>query len=109
MKKQYYFLVTGTVMFATTEGETGQVMINAIVTNKDRLFPSRLIGKAQQAIQLHFFKKINDATVTVLDVPIQNIVNLGLMTEAEFHAAPEGTALQERSTPVENPFDNKVL
>lgn len=101
MKKQHYFLVAGQVIFHTKEGEPGQVLLNAIVTNDTRNFPVQLIGKAQQALQLHFFKKA-EPTCTVLDVPILNITHLGHMTEREFHASPEGMTLQEKK--VDDPF-----
>jgi hypothetical protein len=96
VKKQHYFLIAGQVIFHTKDGETGQVMLNGIVTNDTRNFPARLIGKAQQILQLLFFKKIEDPTVTVVDVPIYSVSHLGIMTEKEFHAAPEGMKLAEK-------------
>lgn len=97
MKKQHYFLVAGQVIFHTNEGEHGQIMLNALVTNDARNFPARLIGRAQQALQMHFFKRMPDPTkVTVDDVPIYSISHLGIMTEKDFHAAPEGMKLAEK-------------
>ena len=97
MKKQHYFLIAGQVIFRTKDGEPGQIMLNALVTNDTRNFPARLIGKGQQALQLHFFKQIEDATVTVIDVPIYSVSYLGHMTEKDFHAAPEGMKLVEKA------------
>ena len=105
MKKQHYFLVAGQVVFHTEDGNPGQVLLNALVTNDSKTFPVRMIGKAQQALQLHFFKKVGDGKATVLDVPILNVSYLGLMTEKEFHATPEGTKLQERAP--DDPFADK--
>lgn len=101
MKKLHYFLVCGKIVFQTNEGESGEVTLNAMVTHDNRNVPARLIGKAQQALQMHFFKQIEDPTVKVLDVPILTFTHLGLMTEKEFHAAPDGMKLAEK---VVDPF-----
>jgi hypothetical protein len=99
VKKLHYFLVCGQVVFHTKDGETGQVMLNAVVTNDSRNVPARLIGKAQQALQLHFFKQLEDPTNTVLDVVIHAFSHLGNMTEKEFHHRPDNP-----SPAVNNPF-----
>ena len=102
MKKQHYYLVAGLVIFQTKDGEAGQIMTNGIVVNDNKTFPARLIGKAQQILQMNFFKRLDDPSTTVVDVPIYSISYLGLMTEKEFDAAPEGMQLQERV--VADPF-----
>lgn len=103
MKKQHYFLICGTIIFVTKEGETGQIMLNGMVVNDSRNFPVRLIGKAQQALQMLFFKQMDPET-TVLDVPIQSVSYLGHMTDKEFHAPPEGMKLQEKVDVGADPF-----
>lgn len=95
MKKQHYFLISGRVIFQAGEN-TGDVTLNGIVVNDTRNFPARLIGKAQQVLQVLFFKKIDPTGTNVIDVPINSVSYLGHMTEKEFHAAPEGMTLQEK-------------
>lgn len=110
-KLQHYFLITGEIVFKTSEGEPGSITLNGIVQNDMPNVPVRILGKAQQTLQLNFFKKVNDATVEVVDVIITNISALGGMTEAYFHAAPEGTKMQERAVPVtsnNDPFANPI-
>lgn len=103
VKKQHYFLVAGTIIFHNDNAEIGQVLMNCIITNNDRNFPARLIGRAQQTLQIQFFKNIEDPTqIKVVDVPITSICHLGIMTEKEFHAAPEGMQVAERV--VNDPF-----
>ena len=95
MKRSYYFLVAGEILFHTPDGEMGQVRLNAVVMNDSDTVPSALIGKAQQVLQLNFFKMANDAENTVVNVIILNFTNLGRMTEEQFHAVPEGMKIQE--------------
>lgn len=105
MKKLHYYLVTAEVFFVTASQETGSVRVNALVMNDHRQVPLHLIGKAQQSAQLQFFKKLNDATVQVLDVVIANLSYLGLMSEKEFKVVPDGLKLQEMPAG-SNPFSD---
>ena len=103
--------MAGEILFHTTDGEVGQMRLNAVVPNEKETFPARLIGKAQQALQLNFFKMANDPTATVVNVVILLVTNLGRMTEEDFHAAPEGMKLEEKTqTPSANdPFADSPL
>lgn len=102
MQKLHYFLVCGEVIFHTPDEQAGTIRLNAVVTHEKPTVPVRLIGKAQQALQLNFFKKLGDAAATVVDVVVISISDLGKMSEKEFHAAPEGMELRQRTD--ENPF-----
>lgn len=95
VKRFYYFLITGQILFKTANDDVGTVLVNAVVTNETSDVPSRLIGKAQQALQLNFFKMAEDPTAEVINVIITNWTSLGRMTETYFLAAPEGMKLQE--------------
>lgn len=97
MKKQHYFLVAGQVIFHTQDGEHGQIMLNTLASNSERTFPARMLGRAQQALQMRFFQQVNDPTVTVDDVPIYAISYMGYMSEKEFNAPPQGMKLQEKA------------
>lgn len=88
-------MICGEVIFMTKDGQSGSVRLNSVATSQFNKIPVALIGKAQQGLQLNFFKKMEDPDVQVLDVVIMNIFHLGHMTPAEFHKPPEGTVLQE--------------
>ena len=104
--KKFYFLVAGEILFKTNDDQTGAIRLNALIDSTTKNLPLHKIGKAQQSLQIQFFEKANDPNIQVLDVVVSNISCLGLMTEAEFRAAPEGMTLQ----PVDpnNPFENKL-
>lgn len=100
--RKFHFMVACQVVFAVQDaGETAMntAFINGVLTNDKDVFPSRLLGKAQQIAQMHLFKRLGEdaAKVNVIDVVIMNVMNLGYMTEEEFQAAPEGTKQQEVS------------
>lgn len=85
-------MIAGEVVAKDQSEELVQLRLNAIVTNEQPSFPARMVGKAQQALQLNFRKQVNDATLVVVDVFLFNIVPLGRMTDAEFNALPPGMA-----------------
>jgi hypothetical protein len=99
MKKQHYWLVAGTVMFGNKAEETiGNVSLNTTTRTDADAFPSREIGRAQQALQMLFFKRIlqeDQANIQVVDVVIISVNYLGEMTEEEFLRPPEGTTVAE--------------
>lgn len=102
-KKLHHHLITGQVVFEV-KNEAGepvglnQANLNAVVTSEKKEFPVRMIGKAQQAVQMHFHKKIGtDAPVEVKDVCLLAVSYLGHMTPEEFHAAPDGQKVAERT------------
>ncbi len=70
--------------------------LNGIVTTDTTNLPAASLGKAQQAVQLHFHKRHPGVDLKVIDVVITNLTNLGYMTAEEFHAPPEGTELRVR-------------
>lgn len=104
--RKFFFMVACQVVFhvAATANEPeamNTAFINGVVTNDVDQFPSRLVGKAQQVAQMHFFKRLGDEAknVNVVDVVIMGIMNLGFMTDEEFQAVPEGVRQQERKAP----------
>ena len=99
MKKQHYHLVAGEVLFVDKDGNSGCVRLNTMLTSDDGTVPVRLIGKAQQALQMRFFQNLEDTNLEVVDVFLHGISHLGVMTEEEFSAPPEGTREQEVTAP----------
>lgn len=97
MEKKHYFLVAGLIYFGVEGSEqTQSIMLNAIATGSDTNIPARMIGTAQQALQMNLFQKMDDPTgIQVRDVVITNVSHLGFMSVEEFQAVPEGYTLQE--------------
>ncbi len=99
MDKQHYHLVAGEVLFVNKDGNSGCVRLNTMLTSTDGNVPVRLIGKAQQALQMRFFEQLEDPDLQVVDVFLHGISHLGLMTAEEFSAPPEGYQEQEIKAP----------
>lgn len=91
--KRFRFLCTGEVIFSAKDTEgVHSIRLNAIASNDKPLIPVRLLGRMQQGLQYQFHQRMQDPTLTVVDVVILNIVSLGEMTKEELHAAaPEGS------------------
>jgi hypothetical protein len=93
--KKFFYLVAATVVFAVRLGkdkmsEPTMMPINTVVTGSEDRFPSAAINRAQQAVQLALFKRLGDdaQNVEVGDVVINNLMNLGYMTDEEFNVQP---------------------
>lgn len=95
MEKKHYFLIAGTVYFEAEEGPVSAISLNAISTSTTKNVPARMLGRAQQGLQVNLHKKIDGVPVKIRDVVITNVCHLGHMTEEEFQKAPEGTELKE--------------
>jgi hypothetical protein len=103
---RFRFLVAGEIIFNQADSDvTHSVRLNAMIAHTDVNLPARLIGKAQQTLQMLLFKRMGESAeaadiampkITVHDVVILNISNLGWMSEEEFNAPPEGTVKQEK-------------
>jgi hypothetical protein len=91
--KKYYYLVSGEVMFADEKQEgIGTTKLNTTIVSDNPHVDVRQIGRAQQALQMHFFQRIERVDVTVVDVFLLAISPLGHMTEEEFNpVVPEET------------------
>ncbi|MFP3556398.1 hypothetical protein SB861_37645 [Paraburkholderia sp. SIMBA_049] len=100
--RKFYFMVAATVLFNMPEADdqvsVNTATLNAMLTHDKDVFPARMLGKAQQAVQMQLFKKLGEESTkaNVLDVTILNVMNLGYMTDAEFQAVPEGTQQTEK-------------
>lgn len=92
--RHFYWLVCGNVIVQTENGGV-PLMQNAVLATDDGVINVFQIGKAQQALQETLARKMGGELQPVIDVIIVGFSPLGLMTEAEFHAQPEGMQLQE--------------
>lgn len=99
---QHHFLVTGQIVFspvpsnneASDEGEMlHTVNVNCVVMSPDGRLAVAQIARAQQALQMQFFRRIEPGTVQVRDVVILALMPLGIFTSEEFNAMPEGMQL----------------
>lgn len=98
-EKKHHFLVTGEIVFVMKDSEQiNALRINAIVNGNTNQIPVRTISKAQQALQLQFYQRMDDPEVDIRDVVITNITYLGHMTEEEFHLPPEKSSAKGKST-----------
>jgi hypothetical protein len=91
-------MIDGEIVFR--EGDSEQVnalRINGVLVDPGRIIPVRLLGKAQQILQMNFHQRMANPKIEVLDVVLMNLFHLGHMTESEFRAVPEGQKLQERT------------
>lgn len=106
---RHRFLVAGEIIFNQADSDTvHSVRLNAMIAHTDVNLPARLIGKAQQTLQMLLFKRMGESAeaagiampqINVHDVVILNISSLGWMSEEEFNAPPEGTVKQEKTKP----------
>lgn len=99
-KKKHHHLITAEIVYRHAKDESGQVFatrINGILTDKNKEIPHRLLGKAQQNVQLFFHNRMGDPDINVLDVVILGFSYLGHMTDAEFSVPPEGMKIQVRN------------
>jgi hypothetical protein len=97
-ERQSYILVAGEIVFQMNEDEPpNAIRLNTVVTSRDGRVSVQHIGRAQQALQLQFFKRMGDPNLKVLDVVILAITPLGEFTPEEFNAAPSGTEMRSVS------------
>lgn len=95
-QKHHYYLVAAELVFLEEESENPCGMrINAAIHGDSRLITSRILAKAQQAVQMNFHKRMENPALKVVDVVILNITYLGEMTEEAFLAPPEGTKQEQ--------------
>ena len=105
--RTWYHLVTAQIVYQVNgQPEISSMYLNGIVTTNTVDLPAASLGKAQQAVQMHFHQRHEGVDLKVLDVVITNLTNLGHMTPQEFHAAPEGTELRMR--PEASPTDTEA-
>lgn len=91
-KTLYYSLITAEIQFNLPNDPTVHTgRLNGVLADIHPEITAKLIGKAQQIVQLQFHKRMDGQDPTVLDVVLLNLTPLGRMTESEF----QGTAPKE--------------
>jgi hypothetical protein len=107
--KHHHHLITGEIVFTGNNDEVNAIRVNGVLIDPEISIPTRLLGKAQQILQLNFHQKMQDDKIKVLDVILLNFTYLGHMTQEEFHKDPEGMKRQEKKESAENKPDLSVV
>lgn len=95
--KNHYHMIAGEIVFREGDSEiVNAVRVNGVIVDPGRELPARLLGKAQQILQLNFHQRMQNENIQVLDVVLMNLMYLGHMTQSQFQKQPEGMKLQER-------------
>lgn len=82
-ERKHFRLYCGEIIFKQDD----QVITrrrNAVLSSANPNIDAETLHKAQQALQMAVVKEVNDTNIAFLDVYLQNIVNLGFMTQEEF-------------------------
>lgn len=99
-QRKHYNMIVGEIVFkGGNDDNVNAIRVNGVMLDDSRDIPVKLLGKAQQILQLNFHQRMQDENVVVLDVVLINFLYLGHMTQEEFNQVPEGTQLQEAPLP----------
>ena len=93
----HHHLIHGEIVFKHKDhDQIHSTRVNGILVDPQENISIRLLGKAQQILQLNFHQRMQDESIQVLDVILADFSYLGLMTQEKFQAAPEGAKIVER-------------
>lgn len=113
--RRHHWLVSGKVTFIRGDDPNANSFEhNTAITNTKQFVTGRMIGEAQQMIQMHLFEQCPDPTMKVLNVHIQAVSYLGCMTKEEFYTPPPAEEAAPAGEPEAedigkpDPFANKV-
>ena len=106
---KHRFLVAGEIIFNQEDSDTvHSVRLNTMIVHTHANLPARLIGRAQQMLQLLLIERMKGSAevagiampqINVHDVVIYGVSHLGCLSEEEFNAPPEGTVKQKKGKP----------
>lgn len=102
-KPEHYHLITAEIIFRNTKeesGETYSMRLNGVLSDATQQITHRLLGKAQQIVQMHFHSRMENTNIEVVDVVLMGFSYLGYMTSEEFLQPPEGTKIQVKKPPI---------
>lgn len=93
----HFHMIAGEIVFREKgEEQVNAIRVNGVLIDPGRDIPARLLGKAQQILQLNFHQRMGSDSIEVLDVVLMNFMYLGYMTQEQFSKMPEGVKLQEK-------------
>lgn len=94
--KKHYFLVSGEVVFTHPDiDNTATMRLNTMIVNTTKTVNASQVGRAQQALQMLLFERLQDPKAEVKDVFIMSISYLGLQAEDEFSRLSDGTSVND--------------
>ena len=77
MAKQHYYLVAGEVHFRTPDDQLGSVRLNTMLTVNKPAVGLAQIAKAQQALQVNFFQRLDAKDLKVYEVLKKQYEDIG--------------------------------
>lgn len=86
----FYFLVTGTlcINFPPEEGSDDEAYVtptlNVVVTTDKPFFGMQCMADAHSGLQMRYRKESGDAVGSVVNIVINNVFPMGLMTQEEY-------------------------
>lgn len=93
--KRFHFLISGSISFIDTTSEesakrVNHLSLNGVLIQDKQGIPVKSLAKAQQVLQLNFFKQVGDegANLQIVAVILNNLVFLGEFTEEEWNQQP---------------------
>lgn len=93
----HYTLVCGELLFEQDKDkQLRTTKLNTMIRSSHQHVTAHQLGRAQQALQLALFQKLNDPKLKIHNVIIVTLSDMGWMTEEQFQAKPEGVKLQEK-------------
>lgn len=102
---QHHYLVAGEITFAEQQDDQSfiqnLVKLNCVIYSEKNKIRVQELGKAQQTLQMQFFKQLGNDPKLLARMQITNVCVLGMtycghMSQEEFNAAPEGMKIQEK-------------
>lgn len=100
-KEKHHYLIAGQVMLTHGDDEAlNAVFLNAVITTEEFVIGAHDIGRAQQSLQMLFFKKVppeDQSLIKIVDVVVMSITYLGYMTDERFLKKPNDVELKERA------------
>lgn len=97
---KYHHLIAGQILLSVGEEGMNSAFLNAIITTKEPVIGAHDIGRAQQTLQMLFFKKVppqDHENIKIIDVVVMGISSLGYMTDERFLQKPDNVEVQERA------------
>jgi hypothetical protein len=97
---RHHWLVSGKVIFLSGDegNEAGNFEHNTVITNTGKIVTARMIGQAQQMLQMELFKQLPDPRLKIVNVHIQGVHYLGEMTKDQFYTPPPAEETAEGET-----------
>lgn len=101
-KIQHGHLIAGEIVFTVGDDDSGEVhavRVNSVLWTPERRILATDLGRAQQTLQLVFFKRMQGAEIEVRDVVLLHVSYLGKMTPEDFTKGLDQAVERAKETP----------